>query len=244
MGRTALLVAGLLAPLLLLIRPYTFTIRDVLMACGSGVAMGTGLGLLYYGYSTVSVGVIAPVSSVLLGVVPVAFDVLRGRGISAVAWMGIALGLAAVALVTYLPGGGGNRWAGLWLGASAGIVFGIGFTLMDVTSDAAGLSPVLVQRFAALATLTLARPLDHREWIARRGPMRAAISTGVFAFAAMGSLQLAFRYGSAGPVSVVTSQYATLAVLLAVVINGEKLRWWQAVGICAAAVGVAMLALG
>ena len=237
-------MAGCLAPILLLLRPFTFTVRDVLIAAASGVGMGIGLGLLYRGYARVSVGVVAPVSSVLLALVPVLYDVVRGGGISGLALGGMGLGLAAVALVTYRPGGVGSRSAGFLLGALAGLAFGVAFTLMDVISDAAGLSPVVTQRFAGFAVLAVSRLVDPSPLLVRHAPRGAAVATGVFAVGAMTSLQLAFRYGSAGSVSVATSQYATIAVLMAVVVNGERLRSWQIVGIAAAAIGVAFIALG
>jgi drug/metabolite transporter (DMT)-like permease len=53
---------------------------------------------------------------------------------------------------------------------------------------------------------------------------------------------LAYRRASAGPVSVATSQFATAAVLLSVVVNKEHLRRTQWAGIALAAVGVALLA--
>ena len=60
----------------------------------------------------------------------------------------------------------------------------------------------------------------------------------------MTSLQLAFPSGSAGSVWVSTSQYATIAGLMAIIINGERLRSWQIVGPAAAAIGVAFITLG
>ena len=44
--------------------------------------------------------------------------------------------------------------------------------------------------------------------------------------------------------SVAASQFATVAVVLSVLFNGERMRWWQGLGVGATAVGVALLALG
>jgi drug/metabolite transporter (DMT)-like permease len=45
-------------------------------------------------------------------------------------------------------------------------------------------------------------------------------------------------------VSVASSQFATVAVVLSVLFNKERMRWWQAVGVAATAVAVALIALG
>jgi drug/metabolite transporter (DMT)-like permease len=61
---------------------------------------------------------------------------------------------------------------------------------------------------------------------------------------AIASLKLGYIKGSAGPVSVAASQFAAVAVLLAVMFNKERLRPWQAIGVVASGVGVALMALG
>ena len=67
---------------------------------------------------------------------------------------------------------------------------------------------------------------------------------GGFAVFAIASLQLAFQKGASGPVSVAASQFATVAVVLSVMFNRERMRWWQATGVAATAVGVSLMAIG
>jgi drug/metabolite transporter (DMT)-like permease len=45
-------------------------------------------------------------------------------------------------------------------------------------------------------------------------------------------------------VSVASSQFATVAVVLSVLFNRERMRWWQGVGIGATALAVALIAAG
>jgi drug/metabolite transporter (DMT)-like permease len=73
---------------------------------------------------------------------------------------------------------------------------------------------------------------------------RMAMISGVFGVVAIASLQLAFREGASGPVSVAGSQFATVAVILSVLFNRERMRWWQGIGVAATAAGVALMALG
>ncbi len=243
--RTALLVALLFTPLFLALKPFTIGGTDLLYSSLSGVINGAALLGLYIGYTKAPMGIVAPLASVLTAMVPVFVDLLRGKGLSLVAAIGVVIGLAAVALSTYQPGGRGSIRNALIIGSLAGIGFGLSFTFLDLTSSAAGLAPVPLQRFTGLLFLTLVHPFFKTRWIVTSGPARKfAIGTGLMAGLAMGALQLGYRFGDAGPVSVAASQFAAVTVLLSAVINKEKLRWWQGAGLALASVGVALMALG
>ena len=73
---------------------------------------------------------------------------------------------------------------------------------------------------------------------------RFALGAGLLGLVAIASLQLAFQKGEAGPVSVASSQFATVAVLLSVAFNKERMRWWQGLGVAATAVAVGLIAAG
>ena len=243
--RTALLVALVFTPLFLVLKPFTLTTTDVLYSVLSGVLIGTSLLCLYVAYSKASIGIVAPVASVLMAVVPLTVDLLRGKGLSTVSAMGAVVGICAVAFSTYQPGGRGDIKLGLLFGVFAGIGIGMSFTLLDLTADTAGLAPVPIQRLSGLVFLTFAAPFVKAPWIITKRPARLpAIANGLIAGLAMGLLQLGYRYGSAGPVSVAASQFAAAAVLISAVVNRERLRWWQLVGLLMASVGVGLMALG
>ena len=243
--RTALAASSVIAVGLLFTVASHFITRDTVLSVLSGLALCIGLFLLYRAYSIAPIGIVAPTTSVLLALVPVLYDVTRGLRPHAVAAVGMAVGLAGVAAATYVPGGQGKARTGIVLGVAAGVGFGVGFTLMAHTSKASGLSPVLLQRTAGFAVLALAQPFDHSPLLARRPPARLpAIAAGVLAGGAIASLQLGYRHSSAGIVSVAASQFATAAVVFSVIFNKERLRRLQGAGIAAAAVGVALMALG
>jgi drug/metabolite transporter (DMT)-like permease len=244
-SRTNLAVSGLVAPLLLFVKPVDWTLRDVVLSTLSGVTLSGGLVLLYRGYSVARMGIVAPTASVLLAAVPVLFDLAKGHTPSTVAACGMTLGLLALVLTTYERGGLGSVGAGVLLGVGAGLLFGIAFTLTSETSDAAGLSPVMIQRLTGLLFLIVLQRIDKAPLLALRAPARLwGIGSGLAAGVAIGSLKFGYIKGSAGPVSVAASQFATVAVVLSVAFNKEHLRPWQIVGVAASGVGVALMALG
>lgn len=244
-SRTNLFVSGLISPLLLFVKPVEWRLGDIVIAMISGVTLSGGLVMLYRGYTVARMGIVAPTASVLLAAVPVLYDLIKGHTPSMLAGSGMVLGLVALVLTTYERGGMGSVKMGILLGVGAGLLFGIAFTLTSETSEAAGLSPVLIQRFSGLLFLIALQRVDKAPILALSIPARKwAIGSGLAGGAALGSLKLGYIKGTAGPVSVAASQFAAVAVLLSVIFNKERLRPWQAVGVVASGVGVALMALG
>ncbi len=243
--RTALLVGVLLGPLFLLVQPVTWTASDVRIAALSGALNSIGLVALTIGYVKASFGIVAPVASVLTAGLPVLIDAFRGTELSDRAMIGGALGIVAVGLCSYQPSERSKVISGLAYGIFAGTLFGLAFTLLDLTNDSFGLAPIPVQRLAGLATLTVLMRVDPAPWIITKAPQRRlAITSGLISVIAMGCLQAGFRNGDAGPVSVAASQFAAAGVLIAAVVYKERLRWWQSLGVLLASVGVGLLAAG
>ena len=215
-SRTNLIVSGLIAPLLLFIKPVEWTLRDIVLATISGITLSGGLMMLYRGYTVARMGIVAPTASVLLAAVPVLYDLIKGNTPSKLAASGMILGLLALVLTTYQRGGMGSVKIGVILGVGAGLLFGVAFTLTSQTSDAAGLSPVLIQRFAGLLFLIALQRFDKAPLLGLRVPARRwAIGSGLTGGVAVGLLKLGYIKGAAGPVSVAASQFAAVAVLLA-----------------------------
>ena len=242
--RTAVATSVTLSPLLLLLVDWEWIGHDVVVGSLSGLFMISGLMLLYEGYKVARMGIVAPLASVLLAMVPVVWDLVNGVRPGTTAAAGMVLGLLAVVLTSYTPGGTGSVTMGAVLGITSGVVFGVAFTLMGEVGEASGLLPVVCQRgsgFALLATIALFR---REPVFAVAEGRRYAIGAGLLGLVAIGSLQMAFQRGDTGPVSVASSQFATVAVVLSVLFNRERMRWWQAIGVAATAVAVALIALG
>ena len=98
-------------------------------------------------------------------------------------------------------GGMGSVKIGILLGVGAGLLFGIAFTLTSETSEAAGLSPVLIQRVSGLLFLVALQRVDKAPMLALSIPARKwAIGSGVAGGVALGSLRLGYIKGTAGRV--------------------------------------------
>ena len=242
--RTAVLTSAVLSPLLLLVVDSHWLLKDSILGGIGGLAMITGLMLLYHGYSVARMGVVAPLSSVLLATVPVLWDLINGIRPGLVSGLGMGLGAIALVLTSYTPGGSGSTSKGALLGLASGLAFGIAFTVLGQVSERAGLAPSIVQRGSGVALLVTIGLIRKQKFIAEGLALTRGMIAGIFGLMGIAALQLAFRKGEAGPVSVASSQFATVAVVLSVLFNRERMRWWQAIGVVATAFAVALIAAG
>lgn len=242
--RTAVGVSSALSPLLLLLVDSRWILHDTVIGALAGLAMITGLMLLYRGYAVARMGIVAPLSSVLLATVPVVWDLVHGVTPSGWSSFGMALGLLALVLTSYTPGGKGSVRLGAILGITSGVAFGIAFTLMGEVTKESGLSPVVAQRATGFALLAVIGVVRRDPFVAAGVGLRTAVVAGALGLLAIGALQLAFQRGETGTVSVASSQFATVAVILSVAFNRERMRWWQGIGVAATALAVALIAAG
>jgi drug/metabolite transporter (DMT)-like permease len=242
--RTNMFVSGLLGPLLLLVKPWEWVGADVVVGVMSGMAMALGLQLLYRGYVTARMSVVAPVSSVVFGVVPVLWGAMTGElpGIWVVA--GMAVAVAALAPTTWTPGGEGSVRTALMLGLGSGALFAVAFVLMSELSEQSGLLPLWAQRVAGFTVLACVQPFEKSPLIVLAMPARPwAWAAGVCSFVGLASLQLGYALpGSDAVASVAVAQFAPVLVVLSFIFNGDRLRWWQSLGVLASGIGVGIMA--
>ncbi len=91
----------------------------------------------------------------------------------------------------------------------------------------------------------VARATGPRILPADRSARVMSFVVGLFATAALLLILLALQLGgSLAVVSVISSQYAAVAVLLGVILRGQRLWWWQALGLVGASVAVVLITVG
>jgi drug/metabolite transporter (DMT)-like permease len=234
-------VGGLLLAVILagLLPTTTATAADLGWGALSGVGTGVGMLFLFRGLGNGSMSVVVPTSAVGGVALPVLIGVaFLGERPSAPAWLGVAIALPALWLVSRSDGGA--RGVGDGLIASAGIA--LQYIALAQAGPGAGAWPVVTGRVAAILTI-LPLVLSARPRLPVRIALPAA-ATGAAAALALVCYLLATRHQLVVVAVVLSSLYPAIPVLLGITVLRERLAGRQIAGLAAAAAAVVLLAVG
>ncbi|WP_207454979.1 EamA family transporter [Herbiconiux sp. SYSU D00978] len=214
----------------------------------SGVTGAIGISLLYACLAIGPMSILSPLTAVVSALVPVTVGLARGEQLTAVGWIALAVALAAVVLVGFVPEQGAVRPRPLALVMAVGAGAGIGafLVLLELTPEDSGLIPLFYNRGVnalimgtALVLVLLRRRATDGSGEARprngiRTGLAFAIAAGlVDAAANLGSL-IALRLGDLAVTSVLIALYPAGTILLAAAVLRERIAPLQYVGLALA----------
>ena len=232
-------------PAALLVDWDRVTTTDVAWSLGSGVCVGIGLVLFYSAMARGMISLVAPVTAVIGATIPVFYALANGERPGAVALAGIALAVAAIALVSVAPSDGppnGTPGVGvLPLAIGAGVLFGLFYVCLSRTSDAAGLWPVPILRVASTGVLVGLALATTRGVAIRREFASRIVVIGVLEVAAGVAVLLALQRGPISVASVLASLYPVTTTFLAAMVLRERLRGIQLVGVALALAAIVLI---
>ncbi len=238
-------LAGLAAigVVLALSRPDAPGAGSIAWGVAAGLAGVIGLGCLYRGMAVGAIGVVAPLSSAA-ALIPVVVGIATGERPGIVRLAGVAVELVGVVLASREPAPIGARLAaGVPLALLAALGFGLYFVFIDRATEGGALWAVAISRGAAsLLALTAALGLTRLRGARSALPTLAAV--GLFDVGANGMLALALRHGLVSLVSVLSSLYPVVTLLLARTLLSERLARSQATGVALALAGAVLISAG
>jgi drug/metabolite transporter (DMT)-like permease len=220
---------------------------DLLWALLGGLGNGFGTAYLYRGLASGRMGVVAPVSGVGAVVVPVLAGVVAGERPGLLVWVGVALALPAIWLVSRepveaLPGGRGPT--GVIDGLVAGLGFGTLFAALAQVPGSAGLLPLALNQAVAGVVIVAVASLLRAPWVPRNRYALGGVVSGALGALATGAFQVATHHGYLAIAAVVTSLYPAFTVLLAATVLHERVHRAQAIGLALCAGAVVLVAGG
>jgi drug/metabolite transporter (DMT)-like permease len=224
-------------------------------ALWSGVVAGSlaVFGLLAF-YGVLAVGpmsLLSPLIALIQSVVPVAIAAATGQGLSLIGWIAIGIGVVALLLLAPPPRRGTEHISltGGLLAVASGLLLGASLIVLDFAPKDSGVVPALWEILTGTAILAigwlllrlrgprgpalafLEPPTDggvvtstHRAWIS------AALSGILVAFADT-FIVLALHLGNLAVVSVLTSLYPVVTVILAATVLKERMTKLQLVAV-------------
>lgn len=232
--------------------PFTTQASPPASALAWGFAGGAGgaLGVLalYRGLGAGRMAVVAPISGVLAAALPALAGFVLGERPSALALAGIALALPAVWLVSSVDkattGGEGATAAGVIDGVLAGVGFGVLFIGLGRAGEDSGLWPVAAAAISSLVVLVIAAVIGGATRLPSPRVAAGAAAIGGLGATATVLFFLATHRGLLALVSVITSLYPAVTVLLARITLGEQFGRLQTVGMGMAVVAVVLIVAG
>ena len=205
----------------------------------AGVAGLVGLVLFYRALSAGAMTVVAPVTGVTSAAIPVVAGLIWGERPSGARLLGVGCALLAIALVSIGPHPPGRRqvvnWRLIAVALGSGVGFGLFFVLLAVAGNAAGGSagmwPIAGSQLSALIIggllVLVARP---GPW-PRRAALRFTLLAGPCDMTANALFLLATRGGDLSIVAPLAALYPVTTVILALLVDHERLRGIQVAGL-------------
>jgi drug/metabolite transporter (DMT)-like permease len=230
-------------------------------ALWTGVLCGTlaVFGLLAF-YGVLAIGpmsLLSPLIDLIQSIVPVAIAAVTGQGLSVLGWVAIGIGVVALLLLAPAPRRGQEHISlrGALLAVASGLLLGASLIVLDFAPKDSGVIPAMWEIVTGTVILALAwlvlRAVGSRASAlsflqpgadavrtlsSRRAWLAAALSGVLVAFADT-FIVLALHLGNLAVVSVLTSLYPVVTVILAATVLKERMTKLQfvAVGLVIAA---------
>jgi drug/metabolite transporter (DMT)-like permease len=205
----------------------------------AGIAGVVGLVLFYRALSAGAMTVVAPVTGVTSAAIPVVVGLVAGERPPASRLLGVGCALLAIALVSLAPHPAGQRQIvtrRLVLAAlGAGTGFALFFILLAVAGKAAGglvgLWPIVGSQLSSIVILALLLMLNRPGPWPRQAALRWTIVSGPCDMTANALYLLATRGGDLSVVAPIAALYPVTTVILALIIEHERLRGIQVAGL-------------
>ena len=213
------------------------TVRDIAWGSAAGLAGTAGVIALYRGLASGRSAVVAPLSALIGGSIPMAYGLVFGDPIELGASIGIGLALPAI----YLTAGGVvGETSGFRYGVLAGLAFGLFFVLLINTSPESGLWPLVGAKAAAVAFLAM---LPVVRSIPDRRTLGGLAVVGAGDMAANIFFLIAVRAGPVAVVAVVVSMFPAFTVTLFRIFDAEPIARRQWLGVALAVMALALFAI-
>jgi len=230
---------------------------DIGWSLASSLFGAAGLSCLYIGLARGRMGVVAPVTGVLVAAIPAVAGIIVEGVPRAAVLVGIVVAISSVLVVSRVGDAADGRPSGLRWGVAAGLTLGaVTLTLSQMTTGLV-FGPLTIMRLGEAGLIGLsvlgaggragARLLGRTESPAWRVPTRlwpAVIAVGAFDMLGTGFYIAATQAGPLAIAGVLSALYPVTTVILAVTILREQLARWHLVGIALSAVAIVLITTG
>lgn len=217
--------------------------QDLLLGASAGAIGLVGLVLMYSALATGTMSVIAPIIGALGAALAVGWDIATGGSPSAAQWIGIAVSLVAVILLTAPSGQSRHDLQPIVKAIGAATAFAGFFILLSYTNSAAGLLPLVSARAVSIPIAFIMAAIFGTAALPDKRTLPLVTFTGFGDTGASLAIILALQSGPLGLTTVLSSLYPAFTVLAAIVILRERPSPLQRIGVLLAVAGALLIAL-
>ena len=217
-------------------------VADLLWGAFAGLVGAFGIAALYKALAIGRMGVVAPVTAVVTGCLPVLFAVTTEGMPGRMQLLGFALALASIWLVAR-PGEFIDSHRGLGLACFAGVMFGVFLIAGKQAGHHSVFWPLVAARFASAALMIVIVAVAAPTPRSLRGVMWPVVLSGLADSAGNALFIAATQHGRLDVAAVLSSLYPASTVILARVLLHERMSRSQIVGIVGALASVALISM-
>ena len=232
----------LVVPLLIWQEPFP-GITDLLWGSAGGACGIIGITAFYIGLANGRMGVVAPVAAVVTAGLPVLAGVFLEGLPPAIKYLGFALGMISIWLISRSTGGSRLNFRELGLPILAGVCFGGFFIFLDQAADTSLIWPLIGARVTSISLIVLASLVLRMRLLPPKDQIPLIALTGLLDTGGNFFYMLAARAGRLDIAAVLSSLYPAATVILARLILKELINRWQLIGILAAIGAVVLIAI-
>ncbi|MCZ3386828.1 MAG: EamA family transporter [Actinomycetia bacterium] len=210
----------------------------------SGISGAFAYVMLFRALAIGPMSVASPVSALIAVVLPVVAGVFFGERLPLLGWIGIALGMVAVLMVSQAHEDAPHpvTLQVLLLSFGAGVFISIFLVALERAPDDSGLWPLVVVRIVTSVLLIAVAFGSNALTRPSRDVLVLGFASTLLDVAATAMFMLATREGLLTVVAVITALYPAATVLMARIVLKEHLQALQRWGLALAVVSVAVLA--
>ncbi|HEX4641803.1 MAG TPA: DMT family transporter, partial [Chthoniobacterales bacterium] len=215
----------------------------------AGFSGGIGVAFLYRALAVGMMAVVAPTTAVIAAMIPVFFAFAIGERLRPLTFLGVALALVAIFLVsrpvsaqTVNPDSTRRGFPpGFGLALLSGISVGIFFLSLARTSMTAGMWPLVAARISSISLFVAIAFIAKRTLLMSRTAAATATFGGALDMAANAVYMIAARIGPLSIVVTLASLYPAATVILARWVLREHLSRTQIAGLVCALAAVMLI---
>lgn len=210
----------------------------------SGLGGAIAYVLLFRALAIGPMSVASPVSALIAVVLPVLAGLAFGERLPLVGWLGIALGMVAVLMVSQVHEDAPHpvTLKVLLLSIGAGVFISVFLVALERAPDDSGLWPIVIVRIVTTVLLVTAAVSSRVISRPPRDVIGLAAASTILDVLATVAFMLATREGLLTVVAVITALYPAATVIMARLVLKEHLQVMQRLGLLLAAISVAVLA--